>query len=130
MRFLEKQSVVGGSFLKYVEQYKEKNCDSKSPILSVSLEYEIMSVDKDVYSAILRNGSFSFANSTPPYCHSLKALSVYPITYYLLFSILLIVSLFVTIFQLLLHLVFIHLYIVLINLSIYHMVHILTILLL
>ena len=76
MRFLEKQSVVGGSFLKYVEQYKEKNCDSKSPILSVSLEYQIMSVDKDVYSAILRNGSFSFANSTPPYCHSLKAFHI------------------------------------------------------
>ena len=130
MRFLEKQRVVGGSFLKYVEQYKEKNCDSKSPILSVSLEYQIMSVDKDVYSAILRNGSFSFANSTPPYCHSLKALSIYPLTYSLLCFVSMIASLSVTIFQLLLHLVFIHLYIVLINLSIYHMVHILTIFLL
>ena len=122
MRFLENQSVVGGSFIKYVEQYKEKNCDSESPILSVSLEYQIMSVDKDVYSAILRNGSFSFANSTPPYCHSLKALSIYPLTYSLLCFVSMIASLSVTIFQLLLHLVYTHLYIVLINLSIYHMV--------
>lgn len=130
MRFLENQSVVGGSFIKYVEQYKEKNCDSESPILSVSLEYQIMSVDKDVYSAILRNGSFSFANSTPPYCHSLKALSVYPLTYSLLCFVSMIASLSVTIFQLLLHLVYTRLHIVLINLSIYHMVDILTIFLL
>lgn len=130
MRFLENQSVVGGSFIKYVEQYKEKNCDSESPILSVSLEYQIMSVDKDVYSAILRNGSFSFANSTPPYCHSLEALSVYPLTYSLLCFVSMIASLSVTIFQLLLHLVYTRLHIVLINLSIYHMVDILTIFLL
>lgn len=87
MRFLENQSVVGGSFFKYVEQYKEKNCDSKSPILSVSLEYKILSVENDVYSAMLTNGTFSLANSTPPYCHNLKALSIYPLKYIAMYII-------------------------------------------
>lgn len=81
LRFLEDQSYVGGSFWRYIDQYKEKNCNSKSPILSVSLLYHIQSVQTDRYSVALANGTFSFAESNPSYCSNMKALENYTLEY-------------------------------------------------
>lgn len=80
LRFFEDKSFVGGTFLKTINQYTEKNCNSEIPILSLMLEYSIHSVKDDIYEVSLQNGTFSITNQT--YCSQLNPWEIYDIRYY------------------------------------------------